>query len=133
MGVWLGLSLWAEAPPQRFTPKMYGRIKLGMTYEEVQEILGVPGGDHATDPEAIVETFHPRHGAWASYTSKGFIWKDTTTRRWKGDYGEVTVLFGGEGTVIKKNWTNVALPHGDSLLKRIAIKLGVTGGRREIR
>jgi hypothetical protein len=110
--------LFIDEAPRRFTPEMCDKIKLGMSYFEARRILGVSSGDYATDPEATVVRFRTPLGEEESYTSRGFVWKDgSTTRRWKGDYGEITLRLNSEGKVLSKQWTAVSLPNADSPLK----------------
>jgi hypothetical protein len=74
-GVTVGV-LWWTAPNHRLGWSGYHRIQLGMTEQEVEQILEVPPGSHLNVPEGELRVYD--HAAAASKgtadAAKGYSW-----------------------------------------------------------
>jgi hypothetical protein len=86
--------LWPR--PERITRENYRRIRVGMTFAEVEAILGPPG-DHTSGP---TETNDPTWFAVTdSFGEPDAILSASTLMEWSSDTIHIWVAFGFEGTV----------------------------------
>ena len=89
------LALWLTSPKHRIDRQGYGKIQLGMTEEEVEDILGAPAGNHAisslraTEELVMGETSH-----WLDESK-------CTLKTWVSDSAEIGIWFSEDGKVMK--------------------------------
>lgn len=81
----LALGAWSVIRPRHCINRDgFERIRVGMTEEEVESVLGRPPGDYST---RVHWTFGETHGVirdWCQWTEE---------KRWKSDEGEIAVYF----------------------------------------
>jgi hypothetical protein len=76
----------------QFTRAMYDRLQLGMTQEQVEEVLGVPNGDYST---TATQTWIQDMVTANTDFSKGRVvkGKDLCRKDWKSDTGVIAIQF----------------------------------------
>src|SRR5262249_19004428 len=86
------------APPHRINRESYDKIRLGMTPTQVEEIIGVPPGEHVSvKPDerlygrAKVEDTGYEYLGQGSYSIRGLFQLGLTDAAWTADEGEIFV------------------------------------------
>jgi hypothetical protein len=114
--VWLSWY-FTRSPSHRITKDGYGDLRLGMTEQEVIEVLGVPAGDYGPGQGEIVET-----GAFT--IASHMIRRDPKGKRWlAGDFA-ITVCFDAEGRVTGLGTDSVYRPY-ETITEMLCQKVGL--------
>jgi len=84
------------------------RIKVGMSHEEVNAVIGLPHGDYSTDNSHPIIGLHKRGGE---------------VRFWYGDNGAITVWIDDDGKVSTRDFS----PASTSLFDKFYRWIGIDG------
>jgi hypothetical protein len=95
--VGFGCYLWL-APSGGINRLTALRIKTGMSYDEVDAVIGLPHGDHCSTPENPI--FFP-----GRQVHRVHIVGIGNVRYWHGDAGTITVWFDNDGKVTKRHFS----------------------------
>ena len=89
------------------------RIKAGMTYKEVDSIIGVPSGEYRTGM-----------ARWADIRPDGI----EHIRQWFGDTGRISVCFDADGKVTERSYLPSSASVFDGLYQWLGIDLAPPTG-----
>jgi hypothetical protein len=122
---------WVFLPQERIGPAAYDRIKVGMTRQQVEGIIGLPTGDYYTGPRSPSSmsgpygTLNKEAGVRRSDLSdgpRGFASRDgrrVKLEQWWGDNYIVEVGFGEDGAAVGCDLYDVDPPLHPDLLTRL--------------
>src|SRR5262245_59132749 len=108
--------LWLTAPRHDINHKSFEAIKMGMTEQQVEAILGVPAGDYTTGPVI----------GWPEISSNGWAicWERQPHKSWISNEAAIHVYFDEQGlvkrTTHRKPWLSE-----ESLWARLRRWLGI--------
>lgn len=109
-----GLAFWWTVPGTAITRANYDRIQVGMTRQEVDDIMGGPPRNEATDAQFVSMWEIEKDGSLVEVDRRYAIMVDRHTRhgfykmhglgygRWVNDQINVWVFFDPQGRVQKK-------------------------------
>jgi hypothetical protein len=88
VAVGLFVGGWLMLPKPRINEESFGRIKIGMTQAQVEEIIGAPPGDYGVSKCEL--------DVWHSDSMRLPAW---TCKQWLGQHDAITVWLDAEGKV----------------------------------
>jgi hypothetical protein len=111
----VGLEVWRQyhAPRHFIDVEHLGRIKKGMTQEEVEAIFGVPPGTYTKKRSVSFDT-----------NSFGMLGAGKRVEQWTGDQGRVVVGFDEQGAVMFILFIVYSEVQGPSFLQQVQTWLG---------
>jgi hypothetical protein len=104
-----GAALWLGTQPSGIGRFSCLRIRVGMSPEQVEAVLGCPPGDYRSEPRVICES-------WLHLPGQ-------TRKDWYSDDGHVRVVFDVQRRVVGAYW----LPRQETAIDRLAKWIGVGG------
>src|SRR5262245_44517658 len=95
----LGLAalLSPNGPRHRITEEGYKAIKVGMSQEDVEKLLGLPAGDYTKHSIGF-----PLCGFGVPHETFGSLDSLKETLEWRSDDGEIHIGFDHDGRVLSK-------------------------------
>ena len=106
----------AFTPTHRITTANFGRIRAGMTREEVEAVFGVPPGNYChTDFSDVIDPVNRLADA---------LYPELRSETWWSDEGGAIVTFGADGTVVGMQLVQTRFSK-PSLLERFRAWLGI--------
>lgn len=126
VAVLVGVVYWLLLPAGPIGPRAFHRIQLGMTEEEVEEVIGGPAGfyfQNQPPPKDILQYYFP-----TSAIQKGqpYIKEDEyQTRNWYGNEFMITVTFDLDRRVTGVCLSECIFPPPANFLDRLRAWLGL--------
>jgi hypothetical protein len=115
--------LWAFRPSDHVTEETYQQILLGMSLEEVEQIMGVP----AMEPGEFADSYRRRANAGEIKLTNRVqearpVKAESKTMVWTGNRGGIAIGLDENGIVIRKWYQGWQQP---SFLSRLRARLGL--------